>query len=531
MKKEGMDFNEALKILADKAGVSLVRKKKSDEGKLSERLYLLNEEAAKFYHDILLKDPVAVPAREYVNGRGLNQISIDKFQLGFSKAEGLKRHLLDKGFSEKELLTVGLVGEKEGRTYDYFRNRLMFPIKDIKGRVLGFGARALDESLPKYLNSPQTAVFDKSGILYGIDRAKGAIRERGVAVIVEGYMDVITAHQHDVANVVASMGTALTEKQVRILRGLAKSLVFALDPDAAGSAATMRGIDVARRSLNREGLEMPTLLGATSRLKADIRIIPLPEGKDPDALIRENPQEWQRLVDQALTLMDYIIEVVTSRIDVAKPEGRSEAIEQLLPLIAELEDETQREFYLGKLAKLLHVNERTLLGQVASLIRTKTERSSKVRAKPASAIRSGDALEEYCLAMLLQRPELRDRADNLLPEHFESSENREIFSAWINVLNVDELRQAVSIDLEEHLEILLGKVLPPADDLIWEKALVDCIGRLEERRLRLQEQFLTFENVPQVSAGDLDSTRLAIVQQSTVEVDAQLTKKMRERTG
>jgi len=530
VKKEGVDFSEALKVLAERAGVSLAPRKEAAEDKAKEGLYGINEAAGQYYHDWLLKEPVAEPARDYVNKRGLDQKAVADFQLGFSPGEGLKKHLIELGYAEKELLALGLLGEKEGRTYDYFRHRLMFPIRDIKGRVVGFGARALDDSLPKYLNSPQTAVFDKSGVLYGIDRAKGAIRERKLAVIVEGYMDVITAHQHGAANVVASMGTALTEKQIKILRGLTRSLAFALDPDVAGDAATMRGIEIARRSLDREDLTMPTLLGTTSKLRAEISIIPLPQGKDPDAVIQEDPQEWQRLVDQALPLMDHLIAVVASKVDLTKPEGKSLASEQLLPLIAELEDDVAREFYLGKLAGLLGVNERTLLGMSARLHRTRSEKVRRGESKPIAPAPSGDPLEEYCLALLLQHSELRDRAKGLTPEHFERSENREVFTAWRDASNADELSQMIIIELQGHLKALSEKALPPADDVVWETALAHCMRRLEERRLRLQEEFFTSEDVPKVSTGDLDSESVATIQRRTVEVDTRIVQTMKEKT-
>jgi len=531
MKKEGIDFSEALKMLAERAGVSLARRKEAAEDKAADRLYRINEAAAQYYHDLLLKEPIAEPARDYVKGRGLDQKAVADFQLGFSPGEGLKKHLTELGYAEKELLALGLLGEKEGRTYDYFRHRLMFPIRDIKGRVVGFGARALDDSLPKYLNSPQTEIFDKSSVLYGIDRAKSAIRERKLAVIVEGYTDVITAHQHGAASVVASMGTALTEKQIKILRGLTRSLAFALDPDVAGDAATLRGIEIARRSLDREGLEIPTLLGTTSKLRAEISIIPLPQGKDPDAVIREDPQEWQRLVDQALPLVDHLIAVVASKVDLTRPEGKSLASEQLLPLIAELEDDVEREFYLGKLAGLLGVNERTLVAMSARLHRTRRERVKGGESEPIAPAPSGDPLEEYCLALLLQHPELRNKSQNLLPEHFERSENREIFTAWRDASNADELSQVIIIDLQGHLKALSEKALPPADDVVWETALADCIRRLEERRLRLQEEFITSEDVPKVSTGDLDSESLAIAQQRIVEVDTDMVETMKEKTG
>jgi DNA primase len=537
MKKEGTDFGETLRILADKAGVSLERKKGAVESKLTDRLYQINETAAQYYHDLLLRSPAAEGARDYVmKKRGLNSKTIDDFQLGFSPGEGLKKHLTERGYSEKELLAIRLLGEKQGRVYDLFRHRLMFPIRDIKGRVVGFGARALDDSQPKYLNSPQTAIFDKSSILYAIDRAKGAIKEKGLAVIVEGYMDVITAHQYGFANVVASMGTALTEKQIKVLKGLTRSIAFALDPDIAGDAATLRAIEVARRSLEREDLEMPTWLGTTSKLRAQMKIIPLPKGKDPDLVIRDAPQSWQQLVENALPLMDHLLTVAASKADLTKPEERSRASEQLLPLIAELDDDVQREFYLGKLASLLGVSDKTLVGMAARLHRTRSEKVSKTENKPITPAYFGDPAEEQCLCLLLQHPELRDKAKGLLPEHFERTENREVFTAWRDTSNEEELLLMLDDDLREHAKALCGKALPPTSERELGKALADCIRRLEERRLRLQEEFSTSEGVSivssMVSAGEnLDSATLTIIQQKTVEVDAQLIKGMQENAG
>jgi DNA primase len=522
MKKEGIDFGETLKTLADKAGVSLERKKEAIEGKSTDRLYQINEAAAQYFHDLLFHAPAAGGGRDYVmKQRGLNSRTIDDFLIGFSPGEGLKIHLLERGYSEKELLSLRLLGEKDGRTYDFFRHRLMFPIRDIKGRVVGFGARALDDSMPKYLNSPQTAIFDKSSILYAIDRAKAAIKEKGLVVIVEGYMDVVTAHQYGFSNVVASMGTSLTEKQIKVLKGLTRSFAFALDPDVAGDAATLRAIEVARRSLEREDLEMPTWLGTTSKLRAEMKIIPLPRGKDPDKVIREDPQAWQQLVDNALPLMDHLLTVAASKTDLTKPGEKSRASEQLLPLIAELEDDVQREFYLGKLASLLGVSDKTLVGMAARLHRTRSEKALKTETKPIAPAYSGDKLEEYCLCLLLQHPELRDKAKELEPEYFERSENREIFIAWRNTLDFDGLLDTIdNIDLQEHTKALCVRSLPPAEGKDWEKALADCIHRLEERRLinlKIQEESLLSDAESEGRSDDI-----AVLQQRGVEINLKL---------
>lgn len=533
MKRDGIDFSEALKMLADKAGVSLARKKEVAEDRLTGRLYQINDATACYYHDLLLNDPKAEKVRGYVKKRDLAPKTIADFQLGFSSGEGLKKHLLQLGYKEEELIAAGLLREGEARTYELFRHRLMFPIRDTKGKVVGFGARALDDSLPKYLNSPQTAIFDKSGVLYGIDRAKGPIRERGSAVIVEGYMDVITAHQNGTSNVVASMGTSLTEKQIKILRGLTRSLAFALDPDVAGDAATLRGIEVARRSLDREGLVMPTWLGTTSKLRAEMKIIPLPQGKDPDTLIREAPEQWQQLIDHAAPLVAHLIGAVSSKLDLTRPEGKSQASEQLLPMIAELEDDVEREFYLGKLAGLVGISEKTLVEMAARMHRPRKgrRRVAGTETQVSVSARYGDSLEERCLSLLLQHSELRDKAAELVTEHFERSENREVFVAWRDTSNAEELLQRINVDLQAHLEMLAGKVLPPAGEREWEAELAACIRRLKERRLKLEEEFITTEGVSMVVDGEeLGSERLAALQQKPVAVNTQLVRMMQERT-
>jgi DNA primase len=267
-----------------------------------------------------------------------------------------------------------------------------------------------------------------------------------------------------------------------------------------------------------------------------MKIIPLPQGKDPDLVIRDAPQSWQQLVENALPLMDHLLTVAASKADLTKPEERSRASEQLLPLIAELDDDVQREFYLGKLASLLGVSDKTLVGMAARLHRTRSEKVSKTENKPITPAYFGDPAEEQCLCLLLQHPELRDKAEGLLPEHFERTENREVFTAWRDTSNEEKLLLMLDDDLREHAKALCGKALPPTSERELGKALADCIRRLEERRLRLQEEFSTSEGVSivssMVSAGEnLDSATLTIIQQKTVEVDAQLIKGMQENAG
>jgi DNA primase len=317
MKKQNIDFGEALRLLAQRAGVTIPsRFEPQAEEKEKERLYQVNEAAAQYFHDLLLSSPAGKKARDYVASRGLSLETITNFQLGFSpnKWEALKQHLLEIGYAESVLLEAGLLVEtEEGKKHDRFRNRLMFPIHDIRGHVIGFGARALDDSLPKYLNSPQTPTFDKSRSLYGINLAAQAIRQQELAVIVEGYTDVITAHQNGFDNVVASMGTAVTEKQVFTLKRLTKNMVLSLDADAAGEEATLR-------CASYEDI-----------LESEIKVIIMPEGKDPDDVIKEDTKNWQHMLAEALPV-EKTFDNAVAKLDLGTARDKLLAVERLLRL-------------------------------------------------------------------------------------------------------------------------------------------------------------------------------------------------------
>ncbi|MDD4984575.1 MAG: DNA primase [Dehalococcoidales bacterium] len=471
MKKEGIDFGEALRLLGERVGVSIPSRSESRVGKDDkERLYQINEAAARYFHELLLKSPVAEKAREYAANRGLSLETITSFRLGFSlnSWDALKKYLDERGYTEKELLNGGLVTEKEaGGSYDRFRNRLIFPIRDAKGHIIGFGARALDDSLPKYLNSPQTAVFDKGGSLYGIDLAASAIREHDKVVIVEGFMDAITAHRCGFSNVVASMGTAVTEKQINILKRLTKNIILALDADAAGEEAMLRSV------------------GYENALGAEVRVIVLPEGKDPDSVIKEDARIWQDLLVKSMPIMDYTFSMITAGLDLSTARDKSLAADRLLPIIAGMNDIVRQGHYLEKLSRLVNVTERNL-ENVLRRIEPKPA-GSRVRAAwqkvPEKSLRSvySSPLEEYFLALLLQHPELKKRSQDLLPEYFENSENREVFTTWRQSDDILSLRGGLDVAIQEYLDLLLKKDL--MDDRIEQK-YTDCILRLRERFLR-----------------------------------------------
>ena len=479
MKKEGVEFGEALRLLADKAGISLKPREGRDRAAAEESddLFEINEAATEYYHHLLLSAKAGEAARSYLARRGMTPETVKVFRLGFSPDswDAMKGYLLGKGYTEKRITEAGLTVEKEGGgSYDRFRNRLMFPICDIQGRVTGFGARALDDSLPKYINSPQTRVFDKSSILYGIDKARSAIRKRGSVIIVEGYTDAITAYQNGWQNVVASMGTSLTGKQVGSLKGLTSNIILALDADLAGEEATLRGRAVLAHS------------------NAEAEVILLPSGKDPDEVIREDPALWEKLVEKAMPVMDFAFQSVLGKINVEKAREKSLAMQKLQPLIYEMSDLTQRFHYVDKLARSLKMGRSDV---EAALHRLRTADNKPRAVKPVEQPRLArrlvsNPIEERCLALLLKYPELGPLAGELSGEHFECTENREVFTAWQHSPDVSVLRRGLDDSLDEHLCYLVDRAFPPdigEDERKRRSELEHCILRLSERATRRSE--------------------------------------------
>ncbi len=463
MKKEGADFGEALRLLAQKAGVTVPSHPREDERKEEKgRLHQVNEAAATYFHRLLLDDPAAEKARDYVKSRGFTAQTVADFQLGFSLNawHALKEYLQERGYTEKDLLAAGLLSESEkGNTYDRFRGKLMFPIWDARGRVAGFGARALDDSLPKYINSPQTPLFDKSGLLYGFHLASPGIRRQDLAVIVEGYMDVITAHQHGFTNVVASMGTSVTETQVRALKKLSRNLVLALDADAAGEEAMLRGVVY------------------ENILENEVRVAVLPQGKDPDDVIKKDADAWRTFIAGAVPIMDYTFNVVASGLDLATARDKSLAVQRLGPVLNSMNDRVRQAHYIQKLAGLIHVGERTVEAELSRL-KLPPARRAPVTLSPPRTLTSSRLEEDY-LAFLLKCPEFRGTHEAEFSDYFAHSENREIFTAWQNSADPALLRQSLDPATQEHLDAIAGR------SVLTDKAEL----RNAEYRRRLQLEY------------------------------------------
>jgi DNA primase len=460
MKKENLEFSEALARLAQRAGITLAPRTEAQKMEDARRRLLreINSAAARYFNHLLNHSTEGAIAREYLSGRQIQTETWRTFQLGYSlpQWEALSKHLSTQGYQEADIFAAGLTVEREsGGYYDRFRGRLVFPICDDSGAVVGFGARALDDSVPKYVNTSQTPLFDKGSVLYGVHLAKEAIREQGTAIIVEGYVDVLMAHQHGFKNIVASMGTALTEAQVRILKKLTKSFTLAMDADAAGEQASLRGLEVVKKHYGVEHRQSPEIretyehIWLKRYMDANIKVITMPRGQDPDDVIREDPEHWAQLVTEALPLMDYYFEVATRGKDLETAEGKSALAQQLLGLIAEIADGIERAHYLQKLARLVRIDERLLTTELRRFIAGGRAEVPVAGSGLASMTQSSTALENYCLALLMKAPAFVHEVGALTADDFLSAENHSIFAALR-----DSIEQEGALDVAQFLESL-----------------------------------------------------------------------------
>ena len=496
MKQERIDFRDALHQLAARVGVTITNQ--SDSGDRSRQLYEINDAARRFFQE-MLATPEAEFVRDYLAGRGINERSLQTFEFGYSPARGnrLLAHLTGAGYTPEQIAQVELARETDdGRYYDFFRGRLMIPIRDWQARVAGFGSRALDDNAtPKYLNTPRTPVFDKSRILFAMHIAKEPVRQQG-AVIVEGYMDAIMAHQHGYDNVVASMGTALTQDQVRQVRRLTTDRVtMALDGDAAGSNATFRSLETSWEAFQK----VPVAQSSGSSMQRDaleFLVVEMPAGKDPDDFIRESPDEWPAFVDSASPLFDYLLKSLSSRVNMDRNEDKAQVANRILQFLAQIPDPIQRDLYVDQLAARLGIRVEILHANMPTAV-WQNERREERRRPPATANEATpppssdhDAAEEYLLAVLLQHwPELAADAAALSPDWFTRSENREIYASVITEADVEDA--TVAPELEAHLDSLRAKDLNLSTQPNREKAWQQTSLALEKEYLKNQVRELS----------------------------------------
>ena len=499
---EGVEFGDALRILAKKAGIVLKRQDKALQTKRA-RLIDILDLASKYYHQALKESKAGKIARDYLKKRRIDDLFVDEFRLGFAPDlwHALSDFLTKKGYQLEEINQTGLtVKKEEGGFYDRFRNRLIFPIWDVNGNVVGLGGRRLskDENTAKYINTPQTLVYDKSKILYNLDKAKTEIRRKNQAIIVEGYTDVISSYQIGITNVVSSSGTALTEDQIKLIKRFTPNLILAFDMDLAGDEATKRGIDLALSY----GL--------------NVKVALLPQGKDPDECIREDPKIWQRAIEEAKPILDYYFKNAFLNRDITKVEERKEISSLLLPVIGKIPDKIEQAFYIQKLARELGVSEDVLVDALRTQSKTKELKYRKEESYPVLEKEEIDIIGERLLGLVLVFPQYLAKVLDQIKESYFSKKLIPLYKViknhydrkkgWIGLSQFRKKIAGIDENLANKVDVLILSVekdfFNPQDPEAKKDALEEiqeCIVRLkklaiENQLKKIEEEMAKAEN-------------------------------------
>jgi DNA primase len=494
---ERIDFRQALELLADRAGVELESGPQAGRGagRKRRRSIELNTKAQAYYQHVLWSSPAGEPGRALLSERGVGEALARTFGIGFAPAGGagedaLARYLTGKaGAGVEEVVDAGLAHPPQrGRTRDRFRDRLVFPIRDERGEVLGFGGRALGDAKPKYLNSPDTGAYHKSVAIFGIDLARSAIMRERSAIIVEGYFDVMAAHAAGAMHTVASSGTALTREQVHSLGRIAETLILCFDGDDAGRAAATRAVDV----IAAEGVQA--------------RICRLPQGaKDPDELVRRDPGAFLRAVGEAPAAWQVLIDTALGEGEGGSVDARRAAAERAVSVLARIPEATTRELYLQQAARRLDIGARSLTADLAHAMRDRTRRPARIvvaaPAEPAAGVAEEPAespeadepmpaWEAQLARVMLIKPELAAalRVDGgLEPEEFTNPTARRIFDATSADPAAFTLRRLGGGDQRRAAGLLVRDVpelAEEADPEALKRLMADCVRLIHEESVR-----------------------------------------------
>ena len=488
---EKVDFPEALRLLARRYGIPLPQRVHHAS---SERQALLkiHQAAIAYFRKTLLESSEGKAGREYLKGRGLNAEIEAAFSLGFAAArwDGLKSALLGQGFPEAQLLSAGLLLKKEetGRTFDRFRSRLIFPIRNLSGECVGFGGRMVGEGEPKYLNSPETPLFHKGEILYGLDLTADAIRKNDCAILVEGYMDFLSLHQAGIGGLAATLGTGFTPSHARLLARFTRRVVVNFDPDSAGQAATRRSLDI----LLESGFE--------------VRVLQLPGGKDPDRFVREEgSQRYRELLESAPTYLEYLARESAQHVDLASPAGKIQALNLVLPYVARLESAVERSEQVKLLSEVFRIQDGIVLQELKSAVAARrTNLRSVSISGPADTLRGPAA---RLLKLFIELPEARQAlGPSLGDEDLAGSDVERIWRVAKDMavegeMSYGRLGSRLADPADQDLLLRLASMPGPVANLCEAE---ECVRRLREGRLarRLQELQQKLESAADGAAVD-----------------------------
>jgi DNA primase len=473
---EKVDFPEALRMLARRYGIPLPERVHHASSE-RQALIQINQATAAFFAATLADPAEGKRARAYLKERGLSAGTVSSFELGFAPArwDGLKKALARQGFSEAQQLTSGVLAKKEetGRTFDRFRGRLMFPIRSMSGACVGFGGRLLEPGEPKYLNSPETPLFHKGEILYGLDRTSDAIRRADRAILVEGYMDFLTLHQAGVENLAATLGTGFTAAHARLLARATRRAVVNFDPDSAGQAATRRSLDV----LLESGFE--------------VRVLRLPDGKDPDRFVREEGAERYRdRVDKAPTYVEYLARNAAQRVDLTGPAGKIQALNEVLPYVARMENAVERSEQVKLLSEVFRIQDGIVLQELKAAVQARrTILKSRAPSATPEALRSPAA---RLLKLFVEVPESRPAVlpvlsdDDLTGSGVERLWKAALDPSVREEITYPRLGSMLADPVDQDLLLQLASLPGPEPD---PSETEECLRRMKSARLarRLQE--------------------------------------------
>ncbi|MFH1354604.1 MAG: DNA primase [Candidatus Omnitrophota bacterium] len=498
---ERIDFPEAVEILAKKAGVVLPKLNNQDSRITSmiTQLYKINEAAAVFYEKNI-SSPIGEASLNYFLERNLKRETVRLFKLGYAQDrwDGLIKFLRTNNFELSLIEKAGLILTKsEGGYYDRFRNRVLFPILDIKSRILGFGARVLDKSLPKYINSPETPIYTKGRNLYGLNLTKDSIRDEDCVVVVEGYLDLIIPYQEGLRNIVASSGTALTIEQVRLLKRYTHNAVMVYDGDTAGELATLRSLDI----FIEEGM--------------NVKVVSLPKGLDPDSLVRkEGIGRLKEMVSSAYSLLDYKIKILKTRYDSKSIEGKAQIASAMLESINKFKNAVLKSEYIKKLAGELDIGESALLVEAGKIKPEKRyEDFNTTIQKRALNIKP---TEKLLIKLMLEENELIETIkESLLPSDFHDERTAKIVSTMFEL--VEQGKQIEPNFLINHCndedvsQILCESMfLPEVSEQDHDKIIKDCILRLKSDKLKSKREQLGVRIKTAQDSGDESTLRTLI---------------------
>ena len=472
---ENCDFGEAVKLLAEKTGVKLPRTNPKTANKRLE-LIEIHKAAVAFFQRQLEENP---HQKQYFLDRGITEKSVTEFQLGYAPDSftALKEHLMKQGYPETTLIESGLLIQRsmaDKSSYDRFRHRLLFPIFDHQGNPVAFGGRIIGEGEPKYLNSPETPAYTKGLMLYGLHRAKEAIKKEGMVIVVEGYMDLITAHQAGTEHLVATSGTALTPEQLKLIKRYTNRIAFAFDQDTAGLQATLRGIELAQQQ------------------EFDIKIVPIPLGKDPDECIQKDPEAWAKAAANPIPAMDFYFDYARRQFDPETLDGKKGLLGFLLPLIRQYPTEMEQGVYLERLSLMIKTDIKLLWNDLKKAKKT----PSYPGPTPASAAPAEKKLfsrEAYLLGFIFQYPDLYPPVEEQLLFSIPfDTETKPFYFASKNVygksrvLNVEEVRQALPPGDSEQVDIyrlLIDEHYPDFSDEAAEREIQHLIRSINRNNL------------------------------------------------